>query len=453
MLSAHRQRDTDMTTGSIIRHLIAFALPLLIGNAFQQLYNTVDSVVVGNYVGKEALAAVGSVGPIVNTMIGMFTGLSAGAGVVISQYYGAHEDNRVHDAVHTTIALTLVLCVVLSVAGVLIVPFALCMMDTPDDVFAAAASYLRIYFMGLTGLLLYNIGAGILRAVGDSRRPLYFLIFSALTNTGLDLLFVKQFHMGVEGVAIATVIAQALSALLVFFVLSRTKGAYKLVLRDVRFSGLMLRKICRIGLPSAIQLAITAFSNIFVQSYINGFGSACMAGWTSYNKLDAFALLPMMSIALAITTFVGQNLGAKNWDRAHTGTKWALGLAMGITAIILIPIMIFAPQMIGAFNRDPEVLQYGTLFIRLISPFYLLCTINQVLIGSLRGAGDTKIPMFLTLTSFVVFRQVYLFATKRIFGTIIPVALGYPAGWILCSILILIYYRKRFLHRKMEIAT
>ncbi|MEA4966103.1 MAG: MATE family efflux transporter [Oscillospiraceae bacterium] len=442
MASVLRQTDTDMTSGGIVRQLIVFAMPLLIGNIFQQLYNTVDSVVVGNYVGKEALAAVGSVAPIINMLIGLFSGLAAGAGVVISQYYGAHDDRRVHDAVHTTMALTLVLCVVLSVIGVWIVPATLRMMDTPEDVFAMASEYLTIYFEGLAGLLLYNIGAGILRAVGDSRRPLYFLIFSALTNTGLDLLFVTQFHMGVAGVAIATVVAQVLSAILVLVVLTASRSSYRIIWRDVRFDGRMLRQTCRIGMPSAIQMAVTSFSNIFVQAYINRFGSACMAGWTSYGKIDAFALLPMMTVSMAATTFVGQNLGAGNEERAHSGTKWSLRLAIGITAVILVPVMVFAPQMIGAFNREPEVLHYGTLFVRVISPFYLLCAVNQVLAGSLRGAGDTKIPMYIMLGSFVVFRQIYLIVTYRLFGTILPVALGYPVGWVLCSILILIYYRR-----------
>lgn len=441
-MSVLHQRDTDMTSGSIVRHLLVFAVPLLIGNVFQQLYNTVDSVVVGNYVGKEALAAVGGVAPIINMLIGFFTGLSAGAGVVISQHYGAHNDERVRDAVHTTVALTLVLCVVLTAVGILMVPAMLRMMQTPSDVEDQAAEYLRIYFAGLTGLLLYNMGSGILRAVGDSRRPLYFLIFSALTNTVLDLLFVAKLRMGIAGAAIATIAAQAMSAILVMVVLCRSSGSYRLDWRRIRFHRMTLRRICSIGLPSAVQQAITSFSNVFVQSYVNRFGSSCMAGWTSYQKIDAFALLPMMSIAMAATTFVGQNLGAGDRKRAKQGTYTAFALAFGITAVILIPLMLLAPQLISLFNRNGEVLDYGTLFIRVMSPFYLLCVVNQIFAGSLRGAGETRVPMFIMLGSFVVFRQIYLFVTYKLIGTILPVALGYPIGWVLCSILIYFYYRK-----------
>lgn len=431
-----------MTSGSIVRHLLVFAVPLLIGNVFQQLYNTVDSVVVGNYVGKEALAAVGGVAPIINMLIGFFTGLSAGAGVVISQHYGAHNGERVRDAVHTTVALTLVLCVVLTAVGILMVPAMLRMMQTPPDVEEQAAAYLRIYFAGLTGLLLYNMGSGILRAVGDSRRPLFFLIFSALTNTVLDLLFVAKFRMGIAGAAIATIAAQAMSAILVVVVLCRSSGSYRLDWRYIRFHRVTLWRICSIGLPSAIQQAITSFSNVFVQSYVNRFGSSCMAGWTSYQKIDSFALLPMMSIAMAATTFVGQNLGAGDRKRARKGTYTAFALAFGITAVILIPLMLLAPQLISLFNRNSEVLGYGTLFIRVMSPFYLLCVVNQIFAGSLRGAGETRVPMFIMLGSFVVFRQIYLFVTYKLIGTILPVALGYPMGWVLCSILIYLYYRR-----------
>ena len=430
-----------MTSGSIVKHLLLFAVPLLIGNAFQQLYNTVDSVVVGNYVGKEALAAVGSVAPIINMLIGFFNGLSAGAGVVISQRYGAHDGERVHRAVQTTVALTLALCVALTAIGVLMVPAMLRMMRTPQDVEAQAAEYLRIYFGGLSGLLLYNAGAGILRAVGDSRRPLYFLIFSALTNTALDILFVKFFRMGIAGAAIATVIAQSLSAILVLATLTRSTADYRITWSRLRFHRDALKRICSIGLPSALQMAVTSFSNVFVQSYVNRFGSSCMAGWTSYQKIDSFALLPMMSLAMAVTTFVGQNLGAGNRKRAHRGTYTGFGLALGITAAILAPLMVFAPQLISLFNREEGVLRYGTLFIRVMSPFYLLCVVNQIFAGSLRGAGVTKVPVLIMLSSFVVFRQIYLYVTYRLIGTILPVTLGYPMGWVLCSVLIYLYYR------------
>lgn len=440
MASVLKRRDTDMTEGSIPRLLIHFALPLLIGNIFQQLYNTVDSIVVGNYVNKQALAAVGCTGPIINTLIGLFAGLAAGAGVVISQYYGAKDREKLHSAVQTTITLTLIMCVALTVLGVALTPYMLKMMDTPDDVFVEAVEYLRIYFMGVSGLLLYNIGSGILRAVGDSTHPLYFLIFSALTNTVLDVLFVKFFRMGIAGASIATVIAQCISALLVISMLIRSSADYRIDLRALQLRGSILRKVCAIGIPSALQLAVTAFSNIFVQSYINHFESSCMAGWAAYNKIDAFALLPMMSLSMAVTTFMGQNLGAGKLARAKKGPLVCLGISMVINVLILIPLILLAPQLVSLFNQEEEVLRFGTLFIRMISPFYLLCAINQILSGALRGAGDTKTSMFIMLGCFVVFRQIYLFIVYRLGGGIIPIALGYPAGWILCSSILLIYY-------------
>ena len=452
MASILRHRDTDMTEGNIARLLINFALPLLIGNIFQQLYNTVDSIVVGNYVSKQALAAVGCTGPIINALIGIFVGLSGGAGVVISQYYGAKDREKLHSAVQTTVALTLIMCAVLTVLGVLFTPYMLLLMDTPADVFAEAAEYLRIYFWGISGLLLYNIGSGILRAVGDSTHPLYFLIFSALTNTVLDVLFVKYFRMGIAGAAVATIVAQGLSALLVLGMLIRSNADYRIDPLHMQLKGCLLKKICAIGIPSAIQMGITAFSNIFVQSYINHFESSCMAGWAAYNKIDAFALLPLMSLSMSITTFMGQNLGAGKLDRAKKGPLICLGISFAIVILILLPLMIFAPQLVSLFNREEEVLRFGTLFIRMISPFYLLCTINQVLAGALRGAGDTKSSMFIMLGSFVVFRQIYLFIVYRLGGGIVPIALGYPAGWIMCSTILLIYYRSGAWMRKYRLS-
>jgi putative MATE family efflux protein len=440
MASLFSRRDTDMTTGGIAGHLVSFAMPLLIGNIFQQLYNTVDSIVVGNFVGKEALAAVGSVSPVINTLIGFFLGLATGGSVVISQYYGARDEKGVHEAVHTTLAMTFILCVVFTAVGAAVVPYMLRMMSTPEDVYAAAEEYLRIYFYGASGLLIYNMGSGILRAVGDSRRPLYFLIFSAAVNTVLDLVFVISFGWGVAGVAIATVTAQALSAVLVLIVLTRTQGMYRVLWRRVRLHGRTLRTICAIGMPPALQQAVTSFSNVFVQAYINQFGSACMAGWTSYGKIDQFALLPSQAIALSTTTFVGQNLGAGNVKRARQGLSRAMAIAFVATAVLITPLMIFPRQLISMFNTDPEVLGYGELFIRVISPFYLLCAVNQNYSGALSGAGDTLAPMAIMLGSFVVFRQIYLFITSRLVGTLLPVALGYPVGWVLCSIAIVLYY-------------
>lgn len=442
-LLAGGKRDVDMTEGSIIRHLIVFALPLLIGNIFQQLYNTVDTWVVGNYVSNEAFSAVGSVGPIINTLIGFFTGLSSGAGAVISQYYGAKKYDKVNEAVHTSVVMTLILSVIFTVVGILITPAMLGFMKTPAEVMPESRAYLTIYFAGIAGLMIYNIGAGILRAVGDSTRPFLFLVVSAVINTVLDLVFVLGFHMGVDGVAYATVIAQGVSALLVIITLMRTDTCVKLRVKDLRLNFETLGKIVGIGFPAAIQLAITAFSNVFVQSYINHFGPDCMSGWTAYSKIDQLALLPMQSLALAATTFVGQNVGKNDEKRAKKGATSAVFMAIIITVVLMIPIMIFAPYLVAFLNNKPEVIEYGTTILRLQSPFYVLCCVNQIYAGVLRGSGKSRVPMITMLFSFVVFRQCYLYIMANyISNEIIPIALAYPAGWLMASILVTIYYKK-----------
>ena len=433
--------DVDMTKGNITRHLVNFALPLLLGNLFQQLYNMVDTWVVGNYVSNEAFSAVGTVGPVINTLIGFFLGLSSGAGVVISQYYGAGREEKVRQAVHTALMLTLALGVVFTAAGIAMTPLMLQLMKTPAEVAPEQATYLRIYFAGVIGLLLYNMGSGILRAVGDSRRPFYFLVVSAVLNTVLDLLFVIKFHMGVEGVAYATIIAQAVSALLTLWVLMRAEGGIRLELRALRFTWNVLRQIVAVGIPAALQMAITAFSNVFVQSYINYFGPDCMSGWTAYTKVDQLVILPVQSISMANTTFVGQNLGVGDTPRAKKGVRISLWLSVAVTAVLLIPVLLFAPDLTAFFNSKAEVVSYGALLLRLLSPFYFFFCINQIYAGALRGAGNSQMPMWIMLGSFVVFRQIYLYIMSNyISNEIIPIALSYPAGWFVCSVATLLYY-------------
>ena len=433
--------DVDMTKGNITRHLVNFALPLLLGNLFQQLYNMVDTWVVGNYVSNEAFSAVGTVGPVINTLIGFFLGLSSGAGVVISQYYGAGREEKVRQAVHTALMLTLALGVVFTAAGIAMTPLMLQLMKTPAEVAPEQATYLRIYFAGVIGLLLYNMGSGILRAVGDSRRPFYFLVVSAVLNTVLDLLFVIKFHMGVEGVAYATIIAQAVSAVLTLWVLMGAEGGIRLELRALRFTWSVLRQIVAVGIPAALQMAITAFSNVFVQSYINYFGPDCMSGWTAYNKVDQLVILPVQSISMANTTFVGQNLGVGDTPRAKKGVRTSLWLSVAVTAVLLIPVLLFAPDLTAFFNSKAEVVSYGALLLRLLSPFYFFFCINQIYAGALRGAGNSQMPMWIMLGSFVVFRQIYLYIMSNyISNEIIPIALSYPAGWFVCSVATLLYY-------------
>lgn len=442
LLTPRKGKDVDMTQGNIVHHILLFALPLLIGNIFQQLYNTVDTWVVGNFVSNEAFSAVGTVGPIINMLIGFFMGLSSGAGVVISQYYGAHRNEEVEHTVHTAVLMTLILGVIFTFLGLGIIPFALQMMKTPADVLPESTTYLTIYFSGIIGLMLYNMGAGILRAVGDSQRPFYFLMVCAMLNTLLDLLFVLVLDMGVAGVALATVLSQCTSAILVMITLLRSNTCVKLSFKKLRIHWDMMVKIVQVGIPAAIQMAITAFSNVFVQSYINHFGSNCMSGWTAYAKVDQLLFLPMQSIALAATTFVGQNLGSNQVDRAKKGIRTSLLLAVGSTVILMIPMLLFSRTIVSFFNSKPEVVEYGELLLRWMTPFYVLCCFNQIYSASLRGAGNTKAPMLIMILSFVVFRQVYLFVMSRICNEIIPIAMAYPAGWLLCSTITTIYYRK-----------
>ena len=442
MSALSRRKDVDMTSGNIVRHIFSFALPLLVGNIFQQLYNTVDTWVVGNFVSNEAFSAVGTVGPIINMLIGFFMGLSAGAGVVISQYYGAKREEDVSRAVHTSVVMTLIIGAAFTFIGIGMTPIMLRLMKTPPEVLPESTAYLTIYFSGLMGLMLYNIGSGILRAVGDSQRPFYFLVVCAILNTVLDLLFVLVFQMGVEGVALATILSQGVSAILVMITLLRTGGCIRLSVKKLRLHFDMLQKIVRVGSPAALQMAVTAFSNIFVQSYINYFGADCMSGWTAYAKVDQLLFLPMQSISLASTTFVGQNLGRNQPERARQGVSVALKMALCATVIMMIPLLIFAAPIVSFFNDKPQVIEYGAMLLRWMSPFYVLCCFNQIYSGALRGAGNTKAPTIIMLSSFVLFRQIYLYVMSGICNEIIPIAMSYPAGWRLCSSLTSLYYHK-----------
>ena len=435
----------SMTEGPILRQLILFALPLMLGNVFQMLYNTVDSVIVGNFVSKQALAAIGSTTPIVNMLVFFFNGFSIGAGVVIGQHFGARDMERLHRAIQTVMTATFLFGLVFTALGMFLVKPMLRLMSTPEDVFPEAVVYLRIYFGGISGLLVYNMGSGILRAVGDSTRPLYFLIFTSVVNILLDLFFVLVLKTGVAGAAIATILSQFLSAVLTLRLLTRTGDIYRFEWRELGLDPAVLRLVVSIGLPAAIQSTITAFSNIFVQGYINVFGSDVMAGWSSYNKLDQFVMLATQSMAMASTTFVSQNVGAGNLRRAHRGTVLSLALTCAITGSICALLMIFAPGAVRLFSPDSEVIRYGVLFIRTNTAFFLFNCVNHVLAGALRGQGDSRAPMVIMLTSFVAFRQVYLFLVTHYYAnTPRVVGFGYPMGWMLCGILEVLYYvRKR----------
>lgn len=438
---AKKSSVRDMTEGSILKQIVFFSLPLMLGNVFQMLYNTVDSVVVGNFVGKQALAAVGSTTMIVNMLVFFFNGFATGAGVVISRFFGAKDPERLHRAIETTMAATMLLCIAFTVIGVEAVKPMLIFMSTPEDVFGEATVYLRIYFGGISGLLIYNIGSGILRAVGDSTRPLYFLILTSILNIILDLVFVIAFHAGIAGVAYATIISQFISAVLTVILLSRTDDIYKLTWNDLKIDFAILKSIVSVGLPAAVQSTITAFSNVFVQSYVNFFGSSVMAGWSSYNKLDQFIMLPMQSTSMAATTFVSQNIGAGKPRRANKGSIVAIVFTLAVTSVIAVLLYVFAESAVRLFSPDEAVIKAGALFLQVNVFFMLFNCINHVLAGSLRGRGDSKAPMIIMLSTFVGLRQIYLYLiTHYVANTPALVGFGYPVGWTSCCIIELCYF-------------
>ena len=472
-----KKSDVDMTEGSIAGNIIMFALPLLAGNLFQQLYNMVDTWVIGQTGNDAAYAAVGSIGPVINLLIGFFLGLSSGAGVVISQYYGAKKDNKVNDAVHTALLMTVILGVIFTVVGVLISPYLLSIMlrsdvsGDHDAVYENARIYLTIYFSGVIGLMVYNICSGIMRAVGNSTHPFYFLVISSLVNIVLDILFVFGFDMGVAGVAIATVIAQFISAVLSVITLLRTDSSVRFRIGQLKIDRKILREIVRIGIPSALQMALTSFSNMFVQSYISGVDlnsglglysagdkitvQPCqmkeigLAAWTTYSKIDQFIFLPVQSIALSVTTFVAQNVGIGDIQRAKKGANIGFFMGAGSNVLLIIIVMSFAPFLASVFNSEAAIVYFATLLLRYITPFYFFTSINQIYSAALRGAGNSRAPMIIMLSTFVGLRQLYLFVMSNyISNGLLPIAFGYPAGWFACAMTTYVYYRFVFKYSK-----
>lgn len=431
-----------MTQGVIWKQLVLFSIPLLLGNLFQQLYNTVDSIVVGNYIGGNALAAVGSSGPIINLLVGLFTGIATGSGVVVSRFFGAQDDQNVHDSVHTAIAVTFISGVVLSIAGVVFSPLLLRLIGTPEEVMVESTVYLRIYFSGVLAMMVYNMGSGILRAIGNSRTPLYFLIVSSVVNIILDLVFVINFKMGIAGVAWATLIAQISSAVLVLLQLIRSTDSYRLIPSHIHINVPILKEIVRLGLPGGIQNAIISFSNIIVQANINSFGPAAMAGCSSYTKVDGFALLPVMSFSMAVTTFTGQNVGAGNYDRVHQGAKTCLKISTATTAVLSVLLFIFGRHIIGIFSADPEIVHYGTYMLSMLSPFYIALSFNHTYAGVIRGAGSSLPPMLIMVGNMCLLRVIWLSLAMPIFNSIVVVFIGYSLTWVTSGLCMTIYYKK-----------
>lgn len=439
-----------MTEGVIWKELLMFSIPLLLGNLFQQLYNAVDSIVVGNYIGPQALAAVGSSAPLINLLVSFFMGLSVGAGVIISRYFGARMLDSLEQAIHTSLAFTLAAGIFMTVVGILLSPLILELMGTPEDVMANSVLYLRIYFVGIISVMMYNMGSGILRSVGDSKNPLYFLIISSVTNIGLDLLFVVVFKMGIAGVAWATLIAQTISMVLTMLLLVKTKREYQVTLRKVRIHKHMLYEIVRIGLPSGLQNAIVSFSNVIVQTNINAFGSLAMAGCGSYTKIDGFVILPAMSFAMALTTFTGQNMGAKKYDRVIKGGKTGCIMSCITTLVISSILLIFGPQVLAIFSNDPVVIDYGLYMMHVLVPGYIFLALSHALAGIVRGAGITTIPMIVMVTCWCGIRMTWILTAVPIFKNIGFVFAGWPISWLISAIWLFIYYRRGKWLKKYE---
>ena len=432
----------SLTEGSVWKVIVRFAFPVFLGNVLQQFYNTFDSWVVGKFLGDTALAAVGSSGSLVYMMIGFFNGLAMGAGVLVARYYGARDYEAMRRVIHTDVALGICSGIMLSILGVLFTPTILRWMGTPEQVLPQSISYFRFYSYGVIFTVLYNIFVGILHAVGDSRHPLYYLIFSTFLNVVLDLMFVAVFHWGVGAAAMATTLSQGVSALLCFIHLLRTKERYQLVLRDVHFDRKSLVDILRFGLPAGVQSSVINFANLVVQSNINSFGAAAMAGCGAHAKIEGFVVLPITCFAQSLSTFVGQNLGAHQHQRVRKGVIFGILCSMALAEGTGLICYTFAPRLIGFFNDAPQVVDFGSRFMRTVSLFYCLLAFTHSVAGILRGAGKSAIPMYAFLGCWCVLRVTYITIALQFVNRLETVAWAYPITWSCSSILLFIYLLK-----------
>ena len=424
-----------LTVGGVPKKMLFFAIPIFLSNLFQQLYNAVDSLIVGNFVGQEALAAVGSSASLIMLLVGFVNGVSLGAGVLVARFFGAGDEKEMERAVHTTVALGLCAGVVLTAAGIGLSPQILRLMGTPEDVMPNSVLYFRLYFAGVMAVVLYNLGAGILQSAGDSRSPMKYLVAASLTNVILDLLFVAVLGMGVGGAGLATVLSQALSAFLVFRRLMRVDAGYRVRWRRVRFDREMLRRVVTLGVPSGVQNSVISLANVIVQSNINAFGSSAMAGCGAYSKLEGFAFLPVTCFSLALSTFVSQNLGAGRQDRVKSGVRFGLLCSPILAEGIGVLIFAFAPFLIGLFNGEPEVVAFGVSDVRTVALFYCLLAFSHCCAGILRGYGRPVVPMAVMLAVWCVFRITYITVTVRLIPDIRVVFWAYPITWTISSIL------------------
>lgn len=444
----------QITEGVIWKQLLFFFFPILLGTLFQQLYNTADTVVVGRFVGTKALAAVGgSTGQIVNLVVNFFVGLASGATVIIARYYGARDRIKLNNALHTAIALSIVGGIVTAVAGILLTPFLLQMMNTPADVIEGSTTYLRIYFAGIIFVFVYNIGSGILRAVGDSKRPLYFLIVCCFLNIFLDILFVVYLKLGVKGAAFATVISQAVSALLVILSLTKSVDIYRLRPNKIRFYKSLLIAIVTIGLPAGLQSVMYGISNIIIQTSLNSLGTETVAAHTAFAKIDAIYWMISGAFSVSIITFIGQNYGARKFDRMKKSIKVCLFMDLIASLLLTTVMMVAGPYLLRLFTSDQEVIEIGMQIIHIIAPSYALFIFIEILSSSLRGMGNVVIPMLMTCGGVCVLRILWIFLFVRTHLSVTTILMSYPISWGFTAVLFIIYfmfYQKKFFHRCME---
>lgn len=444
----------QITEGVIWKQLLFFFFPILLGTLFQQLYNTADTVVVGRFVGTKALAAVGgSTGQIVNLVVNFFVGLASGATVIIARYYGARDRIKLNNALHTAIALSIVGGIVTAVAGILLTPFLLQMMNTPADVIEGSTTYLRIYFAGIIFVFVYNIGSGILRAVGDSKRPLYFLIVCCFLNIFLDILFVVYLKLGVKGAAFATVISQAVSALLVILSLTKSVDIYRLRPNKIRFYKSLLIAIVTIGLPAGLQSVMYGISNIIIQISLNSLGTETVAAHTAFAKIDAIYWMISGAFSVSIITFIGQNYGARKFDRMKKSIKVCLFMDLIASLLLTTVMMVAGPYLLRLFTSDQEVIEIGMQIIHIIAPSYALFIFIEILSSSLRGMGNVVIPMLMTCGGVCVLRILWIFLFVRTHLSVTTILMSYPISWGFTAVLFIIYfmfYQKKFFRRCME---
>ncbi len=446
--------EVDMCNGPLFSKIVAFAIPLILSGILQLLFNAADIIVVGRFAGRESLAAVGSTTSLINLMINIFVGLSIGANVLVAQYFGAQKWKDLEETVHTAMMIALAGGILLIFIGVCFSEPILHLMGSPDDVLPLAALYLRIYFVGMPATLTYNFGAAILRAVGDTRRPLYFLLFAGAVNVVLNLFFVIGFSMGVAGVATATVVSECISALLIVRCLIRSDSAYRLCREHMRITKAKVKLIMKIGLPAGFQGALFSISNVLIQSSINSFGSIAMAGSTASGNVEGFVYNAMNAVYQTALSFTSQNYGAGKMKRVTRILLYCQGLVI-VTGIVMGGGAVLAgPKLLQIYSSDPEVISYAMMRMRIINGTYFLCGIMDTMVGGLRGLGYSIVPMLVSLTGACLFRVVWIFSVFAVHRTLEVLYLSYPASWIItltAHILCYIVIRKRMAKKQKTI--